>query len=110
MSNSFNNAIWSKFLSNKINFLIIQLSDAEKDDIPEEVKRAAREMNRKAFEEKLREIRMSEYDADLYNQFSNAVTKQVCFKVNNNKVNLYAFICDEIFYLKNNQIFLRFNH
>lgn len=34
-------------------------------------------MNRKAFEEKLREIKMSEYDADLYNQFSNAVSKQV---------------------------------
>ncbi|XP_072949521.1 von Willebrand factor A domain-containing protein 8 [Epargyreus clarus] len=54
-----------------------QLSDAEKDDVPEHVKKAAREMNRKAFEERLREIKMSEYDAKLYGQFLRAVQPQI---------------------------------
>ncbi|KAG7308434.1 hypothetical protein JYU34_005640 [Plutella xylostella] len=54
-----------------------QLSDAEKDDIPEHVKKAARDMNRKAFEERLKEINMSEYDAKLYEQFYKAVQPQI---------------------------------
>ncbi|KAL4703226.1 hypothetical protein ACJJTC_012985 [Scirpophaga incertulas] len=54
-----------------------QLSDAEKDDIPEHVKQAAREMNRKAFEERLKEIKMSEFDAKLYGQFLRAVQPQI---------------------------------
>ncbi|CAH2270126.1 jg7660 [Pararge aegeria aegeria] len=55
----------------------LQLSDAEKDDVPEHVKKAAREMNRKAFEERLKEIKMSEYDAKLYGQFLRAVQPQI---------------------------------
>ncbi|KAI8033057.1 hypothetical protein M5D96_014190 [Drosophila gunungcola] len=47
-----------------------QLSDEEKADVPEEIKKAAREMNRRAFEEKLREIKMSAHDHKLYAQFS----------------------------------------
>lgn len=54
-----------------------QLSDAEKDDIPDEVKRAARAMNRKAFEEKLKEIQMSKFDFNLYQQFSAPVKPHV---------------------------------
>lgn len=54
-----------------------QLSDAEKDDIPEHVKQAAREMNRKAFEQKLKEIQMSGYDHKVYTEFSAPVQKQV---------------------------------
>lgn len=54
-----------------------QLSDAEKDDIPEEVKAAARAMNRKAFEEKLKEIEMSAHDHNIYAQFSNPVKPHV---------------------------------
>lgn len=54
-----------------------QLSDAEKDDIPEEVKKAARAMNRKAFEEKLKEIQMSKFDFNLYQQFSSPVKPHV---------------------------------
>uniref|UniRef100_A0A6B2E9N1 von Willebrand factor A domain-containing protein 8 n=1 Tax=Phlebotomus kandelakii TaxID=1109342 RepID=A0A6B2E9N1_9DIPT len=54
-----------------------QLSDEEKDDIPEEVKKAAREMNRRAYEERLREIKMSTYDHSVYEQFSVPVQKQV---------------------------------
>ncbi|XP_045536521.1 von Willebrand factor A domain-containing protein 8 [Papilio machaon] len=54
-----------------------QLSDEEKNDIPEHVKEAARAMNRKAFEERLMEIKMSEYDAKLYGQFLRAVQPQI---------------------------------
>uniref|UniRef100_A0AAG5DY10 von Willebrand factor A domain-containing protein 8 n=1 Tax=Anopheles atroparvus TaxID=41427 RepID=A0AAG5DY10_ANOAO len=54
-----------------------QLSDAEKDGVPEEVKRAAREMNRRAFEEKLREIRMSAYEHGVYEQYAEPVRRQV---------------------------------
>jgi MoxR-like ATPase len=54
-----------------------QLSDAEKDAIPEDVKRAARAMNRKAFEEKLKEIKMSKFDYNLYQQFSSPVKTHV---------------------------------
>ena len=54
-----------------------QLSDQEKDDIPDHVKEAARAMNRKAFEEKLKEIKMSDYDHNIYDQFRAPVTKQI---------------------------------
>ncbi|EDW00287.1 von Willebrand factor A domain-containing protein 8 [Drosophila grimshawi] len=54
-----------------------QLSDEEKADIPEEIKRAAREMNRKAFEQKLQEIKMSAHDHKLYAQFSEPNHRQV---------------------------------
>lgn len=54
-----------------------QLSDAEKDDIPDHVKQAAREMNRKAFADKLKEIKMSAYDNSIYEAFSAPVRKQV---------------------------------
>ncbi|KAM3957572.1 von Willebrand factor A domain-containing protein c12.2 [Aphomia sociella] len=54
-----------------------QLSQAEIDDVPEHVKKVAREMNRKLFEERLKEIKMSEYDANLYEQFLRAVQPQI---------------------------------
>ena len=54
-----------------------QVPDHEKQNVPEHVKKAAREMNRKAFSEKLREIKMSEYDAQLYEQYSSGVRRQV---------------------------------
>ncbi|XP_017094765.2 von Willebrand factor A domain-containing protein 8 [Drosophila bipectinata] len=54
-----------------------QLSDEEKADVPEEIKKAAREMNRKAFEEKLKEIKMSAHDHKVYAQFSEPNRKQV---------------------------------
>uniref|UniRef100_V5I964 von Willebrand factor A domain-containing protein 8 n=1 Tax=Anoplophora glabripennis TaxID=217634 RepID=V5I964_ANOGL len=46
-----------------------QLSDEEKNAVPEHVQNAAREMGRKAFQEKLREIGMSGYDHSIYSQF-----------------------------------------
>ncbi|KAM8718667.1 hypothetical protein ACLKA7_001387 [Drosophila subpalustris] len=54
-----------------------QLSEEEKADVPEEIKRAAREMNRKAFNQKLHEIKMSAHDHQLYAQFSEPNRKQV---------------------------------
>lgn len=54
-----------------------QLSDEEKADVPEEIKKAAREMNRKAYEQKLQEIKMSAHDHKLYAQFSEPNRKQV---------------------------------
>uniref|UniRef100_A0A8C2ZYH6 von Willebrand factor A domain-containing protein 8 n=1 Tax=Cyclopterus lumpus TaxID=8103 RepID=A0A8C2ZYH6_CYCLU len=54
-----------------------QVSQAEKDAVPEEVRKAAREMGEKAFKERLKEIDMSEYDAATYERFSNAVRRQV---------------------------------
>ena len=54
-----------------------QVSDDLKDQVPEHIKAAAREMNRKAYSERLREIRMSEYDAELYEQYAAPVRKHV---------------------------------
>ncbi|XP_077014477.1 von Willebrand factor A domain-containing protein 8 isoform X2 [Tamandua tetradactyla] len=56
---------------------VYQVSEAEKDAIPEEVKRAAREMGQKAFQQRLKEIQMSEYDAASYERFSGAVRRHV---------------------------------
>ncbi|KAF4787814.1 von Willebrand factor A domain-containing protein 8 [Turdus rufiventris] len=56
---------------------VYQVSQAEKDAVPEEVKRAAREMGEKAFKRRLKEIQMSEYDASTYERFSGAVRRQV---------------------------------
>jgi hypothetical protein len=54
-----------------------QVTQAEKDAVPEHVKKAAHEMAQRAFKQRLREIQMSEYDAQLYGQFSDAVSRQV---------------------------------
>lgn len=54
-----------------------QLSDEEKNAVPEHIKKAAREMGLKAFQQRLKDIRMSEYDNKVYSQFSDAVQKQV---------------------------------
>ncbi|KAG7467129.1 hypothetical protein MATL_G00150010 [Megalops atlanticus] len=56
---------------------VYQVSQAEKDAVPEEVKRAAREMAEKAFKDRLKQIQMSEYDAATYERFSGAVRRQV---------------------------------
>ncbi|GAB1605806.1 von Willebrand factor A domain-containing protein 8-like [Argonauta hians] len=56
---------------------VYQVSQAEKDAVPEEVRRAAREMSEKAFKERLREINMSEYDAETYDSFARTVKRQV---------------------------------
>ncbi|KAL0271601.1 UNVERIFIED_CONTAM: hypothetical protein PYX00_008644 [Menopon gallinae] len=54
-----------------------QLSELEKSQVPEEVRAAAREMNRRVYKQRLEEIKMSEYDDSLYRSYSDAVAKQV---------------------------------
>eukprot|EP00057_Strongylocentrotus_purpuratus_P016489 XP_011670963.1 PREDICTED: von Willebrand factor A domain-containing protein 8 [Strongylocentrotus purpuratus] len=54
-----------------------QVTQAAKDAVPEEVRRAAREMGQKAYKAKLKEIEMSEYDAETYERFSDGVKRQV---------------------------------
>ncbi|KAG0722072.1 von Willebrand factor A domain-containing protein 8 [Chionoecetes opilio] len=54
-----------------------QVTQAEKDAVPEEVRRAAREMGQKAFKERLKQIKMSEYDASLYERFVKNVEPQI---------------------------------
>ena len=53
-----------------------QVSDEVKEQVPEHIRQAAREMNRKAYAERLREIKMSEFDAQLYDQYARHVRKQ----------------------------------
>ena len=50
-----------------------QVSDEAKNQVPEHIRKAAREMNRKAYKDRLREIQMSEHDAEMYEQFSSQV-------------------------------------
>lgn len=54
-----------------------QLSNEEKNAVPEHIKKAAREMGLRAFKQRLKDIKMSEYDHKLYSQFSDAVHNQV---------------------------------
>nr|XP_039272426.1 von Willebrand factor A domain-containing protein 8-like isoform X1 [Styela clava] len=56
---------------------VTQIPDWEKEAVPEHVKKAAREMAQKAFQARLREINMSEYDAHMYESFSSSVRRQV---------------------------------
>ncbi|XP_063429829.1 von Willebrand factor A domain-containing protein 8-like [Mytilus trossulus] len=56
---------------------VYQVPQWQKDQVPEEVKKAAREMAQKAFKERLKEINMSEYDAETYEKFSGSVRSQV---------------------------------
>ena len=54
-----------------------QVSDEVKNQVPEHIRKAAREMNRKAYKDRLREIQMSEHDAAMYEQFSSQVRKHI---------------------------------
>lgn len=54
-----------------------QLSDEEKNSVPEEVQRAAREMGKREFQKRLKEIQMSEYDSERYDSFVKGVSQQI---------------------------------
>jgi hypothetical protein len=54
-----------------------QVSDEAKAAVPLEVQKAAREMAQKAFKQRMKEIQMSEYDANIYEQYSGSVRRQV---------------------------------
>eukprot|EP00048_Salpingoeca_helianthica_P001847 m.52144 g.52144 ORF g.52144 m.52144 type:complete len:1852 (-) comp11758_c0_seq1:56-5611(-) len=54
-----------------------QLSREEKDAVPDHIKKAALEMGQQAFLERLREINMSQFDAEAYEAISSAVRTEV---------------------------------
>ncbi|XP_005100871.1 von Willebrand factor A domain-containing protein 8 [Aplysia californica] len=56
---------------------VFQVPQWEKDAVPEHIKQAARDMAQKAYKQRLKEIQMSEYDGDLYEQYSKGVRRQV---------------------------------
>lgn len=56
---------------------MFQISDEVKQQVPEHVRKAAREMGQKAFRERLREIQMSPYEHDQYMQYYNNVKKPI---------------------------------
>jgi len=55
----------------------LQVSDEVKEAVPPEVRRMAREMARKAFEERLKEIKMSKYEGNVYEEFLGPIRPQV---------------------------------
>lgn len=54
-----------------------QLSDLEKSDVPDHIVEAAKKMNRKAFEDKLKSIKMSIYDDSIYRQYLQPIQHQI---------------------------------
>merc|ERR1711937_250826 len=54
-----------------------QIPDWEKEQVPEEIREKARQMGQKAFEKRLKEIKMSKHDANTYKSISDPVQKQV---------------------------------
>ncbi|GAB6029233.1 von Willebrand factor A domain-containing protein 8 [Chamberlinius hualienensis] len=56
---------------------VYQVTQVEKDAVPEEVRKAAREMARKAHQERLKEIQMSDFDAKEYEIYSNEIRQEV---------------------------------
>ena len=54
-----------------------QISDELKQNVPEEVRKAAREMGEKAFRQRLREIQMSEYEHSVYTKYLTTVKKPI---------------------------------
>jgi hypothetical protein len=56
---------------------VFQVSDEAKQQVPEHVRKAAREMAQKAFRERLREIEMSEYEHSVYSKYLDNVKKPV---------------------------------
>lgn len=54
-----------------------QLSDTEKDTVPEHIKEAARKVGQEAYRRRLKEIEMSEHDAQMYGSFVATVEKEI---------------------------------
>lgn len=48
---------------------VFQISDSLKQNVPEDIRKAAREMGEKAFRERLREIQMSEHEHNVYSKY-----------------------------------------
>ena len=48
---------------------VFQISDSLKQNVPEDIRKAAREMGEKAFRERLRDIQMSEHEHNVYSKY-----------------------------------------
>ncbi|CAL8113762.1 unnamed protein product [Orchesella dallaii] len=56
---------------------VFQVSPEVKASVPEDVRLMAREMARKAFEEKLKELKMSKYDGNVYEDMIHPIKAQI---------------------------------
>ncbi|CAG7731784.1 unnamed protein product [Allacma fusca] len=56
---------------------VFQVSDEVKQNVPPEVLKMAREMAKKAYEEKLKEIKMSKYDGQIYEEYLAPIRPQI---------------------------------
>lgn len=56
---------------------MFQVSDEMKQNVPEHVRRAAREMGEKMFRERLRDIQMSTFDYEMYTKYMENVKKPI---------------------------------
>lgn len=54
-----------------------QLPESMKEQIPEHIRQKAREMARRAYKQRLNEIKMSDFEAELYDKFHGKVEKQI---------------------------------
>jgi len=58
-------------------FNVHQVSQEAKDEVPEHVLKAAREMAKEALRKRLEEIGMSEYDMEQYHRYHDKVSRQI---------------------------------
>lgn len=56
---------------------VYQLPDSVKNEVPEHIREKAREMAQKAYKQRLKEIQMSKYDAEMYQKLHGRVEKQI---------------------------------
>lgn len=56
---------------------VTQISELAKQQVPEEVRKKARAIAQQEYAKRLKEIEMSEYDANVYKQFYDKVSRQV---------------------------------
>ena len=45
--------------------------------VPEHIRKAARELDQKVFKERLKEIEMSEYEHEVYEKYSNKISSEI---------------------------------
>jgi hypothetical protein len=55
---------------------VAQMPDSVKEQVPEHIRQKARQVAREEYQKRLREIDMSEHDADAYNQLYTKIAKQ----------------------------------
>lgn len=56
---------------------VFQVPDDVKAAVPEHIRKAARELGRKVFKERLKEIEMSEYEHEVYEKYLNKISSEI---------------------------------